>query len=122
MTLDERRLVIDAPPAVVYELITDAERLVEWTAPLARLEPRVGGKATWTRANGDRVVGEFLELVPRRRVVFTFGWERADVKIPPGRRQSRSSCVRSGARPPSRISSTAVSQTQWSSPSRGLGQ
>ena len=26
----------------------------------------------------------FVELVPGRRVVFTYGWERADIEIPPG--------------------------------------
>ena len=49
---------------------------------------------TWTREsagrsarrtlNGDSVIGTFVELVPARRVVFTYGWDRADVEIPPG--------------------------------------
>jgi uncharacterized protein YndB with AHSA1/START domain len=30
------------------------------------------------------VVGRFVELVPARRVVFTFGWDREDVGIEPG--------------------------------------
>lgn len=38
----------------------------------------------WTHENGDAVAGRYVELVPHRRVVFTFGWERADVEIPPG--------------------------------------
>lgn len=84
MRLVDRRLYIDAPPSRVYRLLTDAERLVEWMAPEAVVEPRPGGTITWRHANGDRCGGTFVELVPDRRVVFTYGWERPDVGIPPG--------------------------------------
>jgi uncharacterized protein YndB with AHSA1/START domain len=84
MKLVERRLFVAAPPGRVYELLTDAELLVEWMAPVAELDPRPGGTVTWAHANGDRVVGEFVELVPGRRIVFTFGWDRDDVRVPPG--------------------------------------
>ena len=82
--LVDRRLVIDAPPSRVYRLLTDAERFVEWMAPEAVLEPRPGGTITWRHANGDRCRGTYVELVPDRRIVFTYGWERAEVGIPPG--------------------------------------
>jgi uncharacterized protein YndB with AHSA1/START domain len=84
VTLVDRRLFIDAPPARVYELLTDAGHLVAWLAPEAAVEPRAGGTITWRHENGDRCGGEFLELVPGRRIVFTYGWDRADVGIPPG--------------------------------------
>ncbi|MGE0880907.1 MAG: SRPBCC domain-containing protein [Acidimicrobiia bacterium] len=84
MKLVDQRIVIAATPADVYALLTDAELLIEWMAPVADLEARVGGTVTWTHENGDIVRGEFLELVPARRVVFTYGWERTDVGVPPG--------------------------------------
>jgi uncharacterized protein YndB with AHSA1/START domain len=84
MRLVVRELFIDAPPERVYELLTDAELLIEWMAPEATVDARVGGGITWTHLNGDSVIGTFVELVPARRVVFTFGWERADVAVPPG--------------------------------------
>ena len=84
MKLVERHLFIDAPPSRVYELLTDAALLVEWMAPVADLDPSPGGSLTWTHLNGDSVVGAFVELVPDRRVVFTYGWQREDVGIPPG--------------------------------------
>ncbi len=84
MKLVERRLFIDAPPARVYELLTDPALLVEWMAPVADLDPQPGGSLTWTHLNGDSVIGAFVELVPARRIVFTYGWEREDVGIPPG--------------------------------------
>ena len=84
MKLVEQQLFIDAPPARVYRLLTDAALLVEWMAPVALADPVPGGTLSWTHVNGDSVVGAFVELVPDRRVVFTFGWDRVDVGIAPG--------------------------------------
>jgi uncharacterized protein YndB with AHSA1/START domain len=84
MKLVEKRIFIAASPTRVYELLTDEELLVEWMAPHAELDARPGGRLTWTHVNGDSVVGTFVELVPSRRVVFTYGWDREDVRIPPG--------------------------------------
>jgi uncharacterized protein YndB with AHSA1/START domain len=79
-----QELTIDAPAAVVYEYLTDAERFVEWMADMATLVPSPGGLIRWSHANGDICSGAFVELVPDRRVVFTYGWERPEVAIPPG--------------------------------------
>lgn len=84
MKLVDKTIVIAAPPGDVYALLTDAELLVEWMAPIAWIDPRPGGEVAWTHHNGDTVRGEFVELVPDRRVVFTYGWDRADVGVPPG--------------------------------------
>jgi len=82
--LVDRRVSIAAPPSRVYALLTDAAELVRWMAPEADVDPRPGGVITWRHANGDRVSGHFVELVPDRRIVFTYGWDRVDVGIPPG--------------------------------------
>lgn len=84
MKLVDRRIVIAASPSDVYALLTQADLLIEWMAPIASLDPRPGGEVCWTHHNGDTVRGEFLELVTDRRVVFTSGWERPDVGVPPG--------------------------------------
>ena len=84
MKLVDRRVFIDALPEDVYELLTDARLLVEWMAPIARVEPWSGGMITWTHVSGDTVAGAFVELIPGRRIVFTYGWDRDDVGIPPG--------------------------------------
>lgn len=84
MKLVDKRVVIAAPPSVVYALLTQAELLVEWMAPFAAVDARPGGAITWTHHNGDIVAGEFVELVADRRIVFTYGWDRADVGIPHG--------------------------------------
>jgi uncharacterized protein YndB with AHSA1/START domain len=82
--LVDKTLFIDAPLARVYELLTDADLLIEWMAPIARVDARPGGEITWTHLSGDTVAGQFVELVADRRVVFTYGWERDEVGIPGG--------------------------------------
>jgi len=84
MKLVDRRVFIDAAPGDVYELLTDARLLIEWLAPVADADPQKGGTITWTHLNGDTVAGTFVELIPGRRIVFTYGWDRDDVGIPPG--------------------------------------
>ena len=84
MKLVDRIVHIDADVGDVYASLTDAELFVRWMAPTATLEPTPGGTITWTHLNGDVVSGNYVEVVPNRRVVFTFGWERADVEVPPG--------------------------------------
>lgn len=82
--LVDRTVVIGAAPERVYALLTTADGLVRWIAPHADVDPVVDGVVTWRHANGDSVSGRFVDLVPGRRVVFTYGWDRAAVGIPPG--------------------------------------
>ena len=84
MKLVVRELTIAARAEVVYRLLTDPAEFVRWMAEEAVLDPRPGGVVRWTHANGDTCSGEFVELVPDRRVVFSYGWERAEVGVPPG--------------------------------------
>jgi uncharacterized protein YndB with AHSA1/START domain len=79
-----QELTIEAPPAIVYDYLVDAARFLEWMAVEATLEPTPGGVLRWTHANGDTCSGNYVELVPHRRIVFTYGWERPEVEIPPG--------------------------------------
>jgi uncharacterized protein YndB with AHSA1/START domain len=79
-----QELTISAPPDVVYRYLVDPAWFVEWMADTATLDPTPGGQIRWTHAIGDTCSGTFVELVPNRRVVFSYGWERVEVEIPPG--------------------------------------
>jgi uncharacterized protein YndB with AHSA1/START domain len=83
MRLATHELTIDAPAAVVWELLTSAEGLVRWVGPEAVADPRAGGELRWMHPDGSTVVGRFVELVPHRRVVFTYGWEDGRLGVPP---------------------------------------
>ncbi|OHV65580.1 SRPBCC domain-containing protein [Pseudofrankia sp. BMG5.36] len=84
MRLVVKEIVIDAPVALVYDLLTSPLMLVRWLADDADIDPRSGGVVRWRHANGDVCSGQVVELIPPRRVVFTYGWERVDVQVPPG--------------------------------------
>lgn len=74
---------IEASPARVYAYLTDADRWKRWQGVDAMLDARVGGALSILMANGMNARGEFVELVPDRRVVFTWGWIGYE-NLPPG--------------------------------------
>jgi uncharacterized protein YndB with AHSA1/START domain len=76
-------LTIAAPAAVVWEHLTTAAGLTRWVGPDAHAEAVPGGALRWTHPDGATVVGRFVELVPHRRVVFTYGWEDGRMGVPP---------------------------------------
>lgn len=76
---------INAPRERVYAAWTDPVQLKEWWGPKEVrtlkivADTRVGGKYRWDLVNQDgeemSVFGEYLELIPGRRVVFTWKWD-----------------------------------------------
>jgi uncharacterized protein YndB with AHSA1/START domain len=75
---------IAVPPEVVFPYFTDPARMVSWMGVAALLDPRPGGTFR-VEANGrDVVIGEYIELDPPHRVVFTCGFERTDAFVAPG--------------------------------------
>jgi uncharacterized protein YndB with AHSA1/START domain len=77
----ERRIA--APPSMVYTYLTESDKWARWQGDSATIEPKRGGVFAFSMANGMKARGQFIELVPYRRVVFTWGWiDHPDV--PPG--------------------------------------
>ena len=64
---------IAAPPDVVFPYFTDPALAVKWIADAAYLDARPGGTFSVERARQSRPRGEFVEVDPPRRVVFTLG-------------------------------------------------
>ena len=79
---------IEASPETVFSFFTDPEKLTRWLAVEATLDPRPGGICRQTHAgrNGTQHVmrGEFVEVSPPSRVVFTWGYESEGTTLPPG--------------------------------------
>lgn len=75
--------LIAAPPAVVYNYLTSSEKWARWQGVDAIVEPESGGELVVFMPNGTRARGEFVELEPDRRVVFTWGWAEHP-EVPPG--------------------------------------
>ena len=74
-TVVEQRLRIGARPETVWRYWTDPERLCQWWGTAADLDPRPGGTCVVELGRGGVMRGEYLELVPHERIVFTFGWD-----------------------------------------------
>ena len=80
----EREVRIAAPPQTVFGFLTDPRKYVRWKGRHAQLDPRPGGVFRVDFGDGTDVArGEFVEVVPYRRVVFTWGWEGSGA-VPPG--------------------------------------
>jgi uncharacterized protein YndB with AHSA1/START domain len=80
----EREIQIDAKPETVFALLTESEESIRWMGVEATLEPHAGGLYR-VKCNGKDIArGEFLEVVPHSRVVFSWGWEGEGHPIPPG--------------------------------------
>ena len=82
----EHEIRIDAPPEAVFAYFTDPVKMVRWMGSDATLDPRPGGicRVNFVRDIGEAAaMGEFVEVVPHRRVVFTWGWEGDLFDVPP---------------------------------------
>lgn len=79
-----REIAIRAPAERVFAMFTDPALLVRWIGIRALLEPRPGGAFRFELVPGEFCSGRYIELVPGRRVVFTWGWESGALPIAPG--------------------------------------
>ena len=79
------RRVVSAPPAEVFRAWTEPDLVARWFQPRggssagAEMDVRVGGRYRWGMRMLGRpyyAFGEYVEVDPPRRLVFTFGWDR----------------------------------------------
>jgi uncharacterized protein YndB with AHSA1/START domain len=105
----EHEVRIAARPETVFAYFTDPARMVRWMGIEATLDPRPGGvcriafhpprqvaEVMWAAFGGGprrlpeslerhglRVAGEFVEVDPPHRIVFTWGFENEMFAMPP---------------------------------------
>jgi uncharacterized protein YndB with AHSA1/START domain len=79
-----REIRIDAKPETVYAYFVDPEKMRRWKGTNVTLDPRPGGVYAVDINALARARGEYVELVPYSRIVFTWGWEGEGVAVPPG--------------------------------------
>lgn len=80
----EREIRIAARPETVFSFFTDPVKLIRWKGIRAALDPRPGGIYRVDINGRDVVRGDYLEITPYNRVVFTWGWEGESSPLPPG--------------------------------------
>jgi len=69
-----RAIEIDASPETVWELLVDPVKALRWWGIGAEFDPRPGGRLRVHVIPGSVASGEFVEVDPPRRLVYTWGW------------------------------------------------
>jgi uncharacterized protein YndB with AHSA1/START domain len=82
-TVVDRTISIAASRETVWEFFVDPEKQIRWMGMSAELDPTPGGIYRCAVIPGHTARGEFVELDPPRRLVFTWGWEN-DSPVRPG--------------------------------------
>ena len=80
----ERQVRIAARPETIFPFFTDPEKMMRWKGISATLDPRPGGAYRVDMNGHDVAQGEYVEVVPNSKVVFTWGWEAVGSPLPPG--------------------------------------
>lgn len=73
---------IPAPPAAVFALLTDPDKILTWMGTEADVDPQPGGLYLVNVTGARRARGSFREVVPVHRLAYSFGWEGSE-DVPP---------------------------------------
>jgi uncharacterized protein YndB with AHSA1/START domain len=82
-----RELAIGASPETVWQFLVDPDKAVRWMGQTASFDAQPGGAYRVDVIPGHVASGEFVELDPPHRLVFTWGWEPGEDgpnPVPPG--------------------------------------
>ena len=80
----EKDIRIGARPETVFSFLIDPAKMTRWMGVSATLDPKPGGIYRVEVNGGHTALGEYVEVTPYSRVVFTFGWEGDDSPLLPG--------------------------------------
>lgn len=80
----ERAIEIDASPETVWGLLTNPAEATRWMGLSAEFDLRPGGGYRVEVLSGNIARGEFVEIDPPHRLVYTFGWENRVSEVVPG--------------------------------------
>lgn len=83
VTVLEVTVHIAAAPETVFPYFTDPALYTRWMGSQASLDPVPGGTYCVSIRDGVQTSGEFVEIDPPHRLVFTWGWTEDDA-VPPG--------------------------------------
>src|ERR1700704_2609888 len=78
-----RETHVPAPPAAVFALLTDPEKILRWMGTEADVESEPGGLYLVHVTGARNARGPFREVVRVHRLAYSFGWEGSE-GVPPG--------------------------------------
>src|ERR1051325_479785 len=81
--VSRRETHIPAPPAAVFALLTDPEKILRWMGTEAQVDPQPGGLYLVNVTGARFAPGSSGEGVPVPRLAYSFGWDGSEA-VPPG--------------------------------------
>ncbi len=79
-----RTIHIAARPETVFAFLIDPVKMGQWKGINATLNPHPGGQFRIELNEHETIQGEYVEVIPYRRVVFTWGWDVPNSLVLPG--------------------------------------
>ena len=79
-----KEIFIEATPEEIFPYLTQGDKYVLWMGLAAQLDPRPGGIYQIDPNTRDIILGEFVEIEPPTRIVFTWGWKEPGHPVPAG--------------------------------------
>jgi uncharacterized protein YndB with AHSA1/START domain len=77
----EREIFIAASPETIFRFLVDPVLMARWIGLKHNLDPRPGGVFGVQVGLDHLAHGVFKEVVPNRKVAFTWGWESTDPSL-----------------------------------------
>jgi uncharacterized protein YndB with AHSA1/START domain len=77
----KREIFIAAAPETVFGFLTDPVLMAEWFGISHDMEAHPGGIFRVEVSLGNMAQGAFVEVIPFRRVAFSWGWESRDPSL-----------------------------------------
>jgi uncharacterized protein YndB with AHSA1/START domain len=79
-----KEIYIDASPQLVFSFLAEREKMLRWMGRTLEIDPRPGGMFRVDPTGRELIQGVYLEVIPPRRIVFTWGWAEGDTRVPAG--------------------------------------
>jgi uncharacterized protein YndB with AHSA1/START domain len=76
-------VLVQAEPSTIFALLTQSD-MQSWLGTDAELDARTGGVYKINVVGKHPALGEFVEVIPNEKLVFTFGWDEPGHPIPAG--------------------------------------
>ena len=79
-----KEIFIAAAPEEIFPYLTQADKYILWMGLSAEIDARPGGIFKVDPNTLDVIHGEFIEVIPPKRIVFTWGWKEPGHPVPAG--------------------------------------
>ena len=76
--------LVAARPETIFRFFADDRRWLIWQGVDAEIDLRPGGVFRVNVTGDGFASGRFVEVVPNRKLIFTWGWEDPGSPLPPG--------------------------------------